>query len=594
MTLGLGMVVVALTIVSALTNWAVYSAVREASQSAAADLIEHAVDITYTLSSGRGSVTSLDQKCVALASAYHLDQIEVYLCDGRRIAPRSAGQARLPMPDSLALQSACAGEIFSLNDGARGQYQALAPATMAGQQYVVIIAQKSPALGRLATVSNILMISSGLVCVALLVGAFVVAGLYRRPLDRIRVEINAAGLTGEDAEGAVDEMLRAYRLTIAQLEKREGELAELNAQLLGAVDDVGRVNQFLVNSLDSGVVVFDRRGVVVGANDIARSWLQQSGVPTIELGANYREALEHTPGVMRLVHDALFSGRGASTDVEEMTGEGRRILRYSALALKSPNEAPQAVAIVITDQTETARTQKRLELSRQLANFGEMAAGLAHQLRNSIAASMGFGALVKRDVCRKFGESSVPEAVDSLLRELHEEAALVDRFLTFARPLTPVFDRVKPDIFLRGVLAGRYSEKVSASVADGIGEISIDPLLMKQVLVNLIDNALRASAETSAPIEVSVVRAGSFVRFSVSDHGHGIPEDVQGRIFTPFFSTSADGAGLGLPLARKIVELHGGTLDFTSVPGRGSTFVAQTPIRGEVPAARPTLELSPS
>jgi len=102
--------------------------------------------------------------------------------------------------------------------------------------------------------------------------------------------------------------------------------------------------------------------------------------------------------------------------------------------------------------------------------------------------------------------------------------------------------------------------------------------LLKQAIGNIIDNACQAAGEKGGQIKIALRIAGEMAETIISDNGPGIPENIRDKIFTPFFSGTPSGSGLGLPLARKIIALHGGRVDFDSQVGQGTTFIVSLPL----------------
>jgi len=224
--------------------------------------------------------------------------------------------------------------------------------------------------------------------------------------------------------------------------------------------------------------------------------------------------------------------------------------------------------------------QEELELNRRMASLGEMSGGLAHQLRNSTAAIIGFAKLIEKRIPENCGAG---ENMHLLLKEAAEASALVGRFLDFARPLyLEVVDINLIDILeeITAPAKQRYPalKILFENISRGKANISADSLLLKQAIGNIIDNACQAAGEKGGQIKIALRIAGEMAETIISDNGPGIPENIRDKIFTPFFSGTPSGSGLGLPLARKIIALHGGRVDFDSQVGQGTTFIVSLPL----------------
>lgn len=170
-----------------------------------------------------------------------------------------------------------------------------------------------------------------------------------------------------------------------------------------------------------------------------------------------------------------------------------------------------------------------------------------------------------------------------LLNEAMDASALVGRFLDFARPLHLAPEEFELTGFLTDIVASfrRKFPKICIedhSLKSSPIKISGDSLLLKQALGNIIDNACRAAGNARGNVTIGAKRQGQLAEIIISDNGHGIPEDIKDKIFTPFVSDSPSGSGLGLPLSRKIIIMHGGRVTFESEPDSGTIFTISLPI----------------
>jgi signal transduction histidine kinase len=223
--------------------------------------------------------------------------------------------------------------------------------------------------------------------------------------------------------------------------------------------------------------------------------------------------------------------------------------------------------------------QKEQELNHRMELLSEMSGGLAHQLRNSIAAIVGFGRLIRK---KAVGQQVIEKNIEYLLKESGEAESLVARFLDFARPLQLDESEFNAKEMLDVIAAAASKKCRNIEIiidAGSPGEINLlaDELLLKQALGNLVDNACQAYDDVSGQVKIKAEVIRSTFRLHVVDEAGGIPEEIQDKIFTPFFSSSPSGTGLGLPLTQKIIALHQGTLSFDTIPGKGTTFTISIP-----------------
>jgi len=223
--------------------------------------------------------------------------------------------------------------------------------------------------------------------------------------------------------------------------------------------------------------------------------------------------------------------------------------------------------------------QKERELNRRMELLSEMSGGLAHQLRNSIAAIIGFGQMIRKKMS---GNKSIEQNIDYLLKESHEAEALVARFLDYARPLQLNESTFNIQDLLNDIVEAMSKIYKNIEIIADFGSsdellLKADDLLLKQAIGNLVDNACLAYDGVNGQVKIKIEAVKSTFRLHVVDEAMGIPEEYQDKIFTPFFSGNPSGTGLGLPLAQKIVMLHRGTLYFDSIPGKGTTFTITLP-----------------
>ncbi len=293
---------------------------------------------------------------------------------------------------------------------------------------------------------------------------------------------------------------------------------------------------------------------------------------------------------------------GSSQDRLKALQETHRALEadYGALAQR----LEQAGHDLKQCQAEKTRLEETVNRVNTLAALGQMAATVAHEIRNPLGGIAGFAGLLERDLSvddpRRRWVKKIIEGVSSL-------NAIVTGLLHYTRPVRlnahPI-DMVnlveESASFLEIDLARRDEGRIAvARIYEASGAVcEIDPEQVQQVLLNLLQNAAQAMPD-GGTITVSVKKSGTvnphhppfphsptppfgavegnWVEVAVADTGHGMSEEVQKNLFTPFFTTKENGTGLGLATARKIVEAHRGAIRVTSEIGRGSIFVVAIP-----------------
>ena len=274
--------------------------------------------------------------------------------------------------------------------------------------------------------------------------------------------------------------------------------------------------------------------------------------------------------------------------------DGERIrLAYRSSLLPLPDRQLAGRLVVFEDVTRLRELEAAIKRSERLAVVGELAAGIAHELRNPLASISGAVQLLSQ------GDGLEPEdrtLMDIVRQESERLERLITDFLLYARPSRRLQEPVclselvhmLQQVFHKGASMATGTRCVVRSA--GEHWVTGDSDQIQQVLWNLLSNAAQAveSAEDktiSLGLRALAAAAGDphdWVELTVADRGPGIPEEVQARIFDPFFTTRSRGTGLGLAIVHRIVEEHGGTLAVQSAPGQGTQFTVLLPAATQV------------
>ena len=235
-----------------------------------------------------------------------------------------------------------------------------------------------------------------------------------------------------------------------------------------------------------------------------------------------------------------------------------------------------AALVALTRERRMQRVEAELLRKRALAEMGEMAAVLAHEIRNPLGVIKGRAQVLLEDL-----DGPPPaEALQALVHQSSRLERLVSSLLEFAHPAPPQPRRVDAEELLDDALeavADTAVERQIALVSDGGGEtITADADQLHRVLVNLLRNAMEASPDGST-VTVKVRVEGGAALISVTDSGKGLPDDLGDTIFKPFITTRQEGSGLGLAIVRRIAEAHGGSVRAENVSGRGARVTIHLP-----------------
>jgi signal transduction histidine kinase len=380
----------------------------------------------------------------------------------------------------------------------------------------------------------------------------------------------------------------------------EGEIALLA--------DVGEL-------LSDGVVVADAEGRVLHASDEALRMIDATRAWALGRGA--AEVLRTAVPGEDLLAEAQ-TGRPQARETLLLTRGGHEVpSRVTVRRLGSG-----ATCAVLHDLTQAQRLQRELRLRERLATVGELAAGVAHEIRNPLAGiSSAAQVLLTRFEPRDDRQRFCRVIIEQVDRLDHTVTSL----LKFARPPEPQLRSGRIEEVIERVLALEAERLAEARVvverrfAARVPVLFLDPGLIEQVLLNLVINAVQAmpgggtltlevalavrrmrpgersrgrrsadldpdaergepAAEAAPPPGVVKLTAVPVVRVRVIDTGQGIAKEVLPRLFDPFFTTKASGTGLGLSISQSIVQEHGGTISIASREGRGTTVVVELPL----------------
>jgi PAS domain S-box-containing protein len=267
---------------------------------------------------------------------------------------------------------------------------------------------------------------------------------------------------------------------------------------------------------------------------------------------------------------------------ERVSKSGQTILvRLSRRVLRDEAGQLQGAIAILRDVTGTETAMRRAAESLHLARLGRLAAQIAHEMRNPLAGIHGAIQVLQRRANPKSEEAEVYRAVGVEIRRLDQ---LVNDLQRFARPSSSRTEHLDLGTWLEDVgprLARNFdsTELVLCSQADL--QVSTDPVLLEEILVELIKNAHDAAGEHKLRLDLRVCAVPSGVELRVLDNGPGIPANDAERIFEPFHSSKARGSGLGLAVARRHAETLGGSLilaEALETSATGACFVLLLPL----------------
>ena len=378
--------------------------------------------------------------------------------------------------------------------------------------------------------------------------------------------------------------LETYHGVIRRLKEQEEELKRLRQAASDRAAASENISSAIVSNLGSGVLLLSNAGTVQQANPAARDLLGYAspsglhardlfrGIGAIRLESGEQKIL---PGyIVEVVEQAIRQAAPVQrVEAEYVTPGGeRRLLEFTFSAVRSAAGESLGAACLISDLTAIEELGRQARLRESLAELGEMSAGIAHEFKNSLATISGYGQMLT-------GESDplVRQYSAKIVDETANLSRIVNDFLGFARPQELQLEAIEL-LPLLGECAHDSGVEIETG---GLPEISVDGdrTALRQVFSNLLRNSAEAARNGSpARVVVSGECEGDTVRLVLRDNGHGIPAENLPRVFIPFYTTKAEGTGLGLALVHRIVSQHGGSVAVTS-DDSGATFTLSFPAR---------------
>lgn len=270
--------------------------------------------------------------------------------------------------------------------------------------------------------------------------------------------------------------------------------------------------------------------------------------------------------------------------IGELKGSGpnreiRALHKILDLELAIMNETYRDAFVKRVQQNEHAEYEQRISEAQHLAAIGQLAASLAHEIKNPLA---GISSAIQVLGSGLDARHPHKEIISEALRQIDRLDAAVKDLLVYARPKPPVTKRQSVDAIVQRVLILLREEPdfqgitIHCEGLDGDHQAFIDERQMQQVLTNLLLNAAQA-CDGVGSITCRIKSLQSKVRVLVEDRGCGMSPDVIERAFEPFYTTKARGTGLGLPICKRIIEAHGGTIEIQSFSGKGTRVTVELP-----------------
>jgi PAS domain S-box-containing protein len=356
-----------------------------------------------------------------------------------------------------------------------------------------------------------------------------------------------------------------YRFVATTRQRVEGSLREL-ADTKYALDQAAIV------------ATTDTRGVIKSVN---RKFCEISKYQAGELIGNDHRLVNsgyHPKEFIRSLWTTIANGRIWTGEIRNRAKDGTTYwVDTTIVPFLDARGKPYQYVAIRHDITERKRSEQKLREQEALARLGEMAAVVAHEVKNPLAGIKGVLQVIG---ARMPVDSRDRKVIGDVLSRLDSLNEMVKDLLLFARPTMPTPRLVHPHNLVQSTADLLHRDPEAASVEVRISGSDVpfhaDPEQLSIVLTNLLLNAAQAMGGKGR-IDVTTGNEGGLVRMTVRDHGPGVLEEVKGRMFDAFFTTKHRGTGLGLPTARRLVELNGGEIAAESEPDGGTSLILTFP-----------------
>jgi len=389
---------------------------------------------------------------------------------------------------------------------------------------------------------------------------------YKIGKGNLKEKIN---INREDEIGILAE---AFNNMVGKLEKNTRKLLNMK-----------KFNEDILRNISIGIITTDKKGNILSIN--------QAGERILEYSTNSSDEREKLLAALmkQLSRTLLDEDNKNDIIVFNRVSDGtKQYLDVSTSPLRTENEETNGAICSFGDITKRKRIENNIERINRLTSVGELAAGLAHEIRNPLAGMKMSIQVLKGRLCSEDDESN-QRLFKSTIYEIDRLNNLITELLDFAKPhlpkyeMTNILEILNKSLELTKKNIREKDIKTNIDIETSKFSVYVDKAQIEQVFINIIKNAVNASRpQGRLNIKLEVVSRGKeeFLSISFEDNGLGIePENLE-KIFNPFFTTNPQGTGLGLSVVHKLVTENNGEIEVESVVDKGTKFIIKFPIRG--------------
>ena len=336
------------------------------------------------------------------------------------------------------------------------------------------------------------------------------------------------------------------------------------------------------NREEHGHIVIDRStGEVVLANRTISKMMPRQSI-TKSMGKNILDAIKDKD--VRIYIEKVLKGKVDYSDRDFSFGEGEiKTIRFSFFPFMLSDK--EYLDIRVKDMTETLKKEMKLRSSESLASMTTMAAGVAHEIKNPLAAMKIYTSLLRKAIKSGKNMDKAEEFIDIIEDETERLNEIAVDFLFAVKPMDvslkmdTLNEMITELADFVAVEASQKNIKVELKLDKFIPNLMIDRKLLRRALLNLVNNSFYAMGEKGGTLTIETRADGNFIQLIVQDTGCGMSEELQKRVFEPYYTTKNEkGTGLGLTALLKIVNAHSGEIALDSKEGVGTKFTIKLPV----------------
>jgi PAS domain S-box-containing protein len=431
-----------------------------------------------------------------------------------------------------------------------------------------------------APAANTLWILTGVMLLLLFVGAIILFVMARHYFNQGPKSQDRSSAESPRSDNPAAFMTASMQAVIKKLKEQEKELEALHRAERERAQQTERMSEAVTRNMPAGLLLVNSGGLITSANPAAEAAL---GVKSLAYRRS-SEILGAGSRLSELVAACLEQGRTFRREEVEYLTPSHELRQLGVTISPIQNNANEITGAIclLSDLTELAALQKQIHMKENLAALGELSAGIAHEFKNALATISGYAQMIRSEAQPG---TDLHEHGELILRQTRSLTHVVTEFLKFARPLELADEQVSLAPIIERIVAelGEVVPGVPFDILGEFGEVSGDDALLRQAILNLARNAAEAAGDNPAGgrviIRGEIDKTGPLpgLRISITDNGPGIPAEALTKIFMPFYTTKANGTGLGLAVVQKIIVQHGGSIEARNQTQGGAEFIVWLP-----------------